>query len=99
MDTLLIVLAIILLAAAIIVLVVALRRPKKDETPAARQDPLGFSSPTPEFGPRQLGPGAIISHGGIDYVPSSLRSMPASCSSAIRTPAARHVSTIARCLS
>ena len=41
---------------------------RTDETPAARQDPLGFSSPTPEFGPRQLGPGAIISHGGIDYV-------------------------------
>jgi hypothetical protein len=67
-DTLLILLAIILLAAAIIVLVVALRRPKEPETPATRQDPLAFSSPTPQFGPRQLGPGAIVSHGGIDYV-------------------------------
>jgi hypothetical protein len=46
-DTLLIWLAIILLAAAIIVLVVALRRPKKPETPAARQDPLGFAPRQP----------------------------------------------------
>jgi hypothetical protein len=67
-ETLLILLAIILLSAAIIVVVVALRRPKKPERPAERQDPLKFASAAPEFGPRQLGPGAIVSHGGVDYV-------------------------------
>lgn len=68
MDTLLILLAIILLAAAIFVLVVALRRPKKDKSTDAREDPLKFASTMPQFGPRQLGPGAIVSHGGVDYV-------------------------------
>ncbi|MDA4110420.1 DUF4178 domain-containing protein [Mycolicibacterium holsaticum] len=68
MDTLLIVLAIIMLAGAIIVLVVALRRPKKSETDTGRQDPLKFAATMPQFGPRQLGPGAIVSHGGVDYV-------------------------------
>lgn len=67
METLLIVLAIILFAAAIIVVVVALRRPKKPEGPSARQDPLKFGE-MPTFGPRQLGPGAIVAHGGVDYV-------------------------------
>jgi Domain of unknown function (DUF4178) len=67
-DTLLIVLAIILLAAAVIVVVVALRRPKKPQTPTAREDPLKFAASMPQFGPRQLGPGAIVSHGGIDYI-------------------------------
>ncbi|MGE2690622.1 DUF4178 domain-containing protein [Mycolicibacterium pulveris] len=68
MDTLLILVAIILLVAAIVVLVVALRRPKKAETDSGRQDPLTFASTMPQFGPRQLGPGAIVSHGGLDYV-------------------------------
>jgi hypothetical protein len=62
----LIVIALALFVASIIVLVVALRKPK---TPKAggRQDPLYFNA-MPQFGPRQLGPGAIVSHGGIDYV-------------------------------
>lgn len=68
MDTLLILVAIILLVAAIVVLVVALRRPKKSETDSGRQDPLKFAATMPQFGPRQLGPGAIVSHGGLDYV-------------------------------
>ncbi|HEX2284437.1 MAG TPA: DUF4178 domain-containing protein [Mycobacterium sp.] len=68
MDTLLILLAVILLLAAIVVLVMALQRPKKAEQPAARQDPLKFAAPITEFGPRQLGPGAIVAHGGVDYV-------------------------------
>ncbi|MGV0791795.1 DUF4178 domain-containing protein [Mycolicibacterium sp. XJ1819] len=68
MDILLILLAIVLLAAAIVVLVVALRRPKRPEPPAQRHDPLKFAATMPQFGPRQLGPGAIVAHGGIDYV-------------------------------
>lgn len=68
MDTLLILLAIILLLAAIVVLVVALRRPKKPKPADAREDPLKFAATMPQFGPRQLGPGAIVAHGGVDYV-------------------------------
>ncbi|KUI12373.1 hypothetical protein AU192_20160 [Mycobacterium lehmannii] len=68
METLLIVLAAILLIAAIVVLVKALQRPKKPKTPTTREDPLKFAATMPQFGPRQLGPGAIVSHGGIDYV-------------------------------
>jgi Domain of unknown function (DUF4178) len=64
---LLIALAIALIIAAIIVFVVALRRPKKPGRPAARQDPLS-SDAMPQFGPRQLGPGAVVSYGGVDYV-------------------------------
>ncbi|MDV3127130.1 DUF4178 domain-containing protein [Mycobacterium sp. 21AC1] len=67
MGTLLIVLAVILLIAAVVVFIIALRRPRKTDAPAARQDPLRFAE-MPTFGPRQLGPGAIVSHGGIDYV-------------------------------
>ena len=63
----LLVLAATLFGAAIVVFVMALRRPKTPKQPAARQDPLSFTA-TQEFGPRQLGPGPIVSHGGIDYV-------------------------------
>lgn len=67
MGELLIVLAIALLAAGVIVFFVARGRPKEPKKPATRQDPLKFAQ-TETFGPRQLGPGAIVSHGGIDYV-------------------------------
>lgn len=67
MGTLLIVLAVLLFVAAAVVLFIALRRPAKPKETAARQDPLKFAE-MPRFGPRQLGPGAIVSHGGIDYV-------------------------------
>ncbi len=68
MGELLIVLAIVAIAAAVIVFLVARSRPKTPKQPAARQDPLRFASQTDTFGPRQLGPGAIVSHGGTDYV-------------------------------
>ena len=67
MGELLIILAIVLLVVAIGVAVVAFRRPKTPKVPAQRQDPLKFGE-MPRFGPRELGPGAIVSHGGIDYV-------------------------------
>jgi Domain of unknown function (DUF4178) len=66
MGTALLVLAAVLFGAAIVVFITALRRPK--ERRGARPDPLAFTSAAPQFGPRQLGPGAIVSHGGIDYV-------------------------------
>ncbi|MDT5066295.1 MAG: hypothetical protein QOK02_2450 [Mycobacterium sp.] len=59
--------AVALFAAAIVVLIIALRRPRKPKSPAGRQDPLAGGE-TPTFGPRQLGPGAIVSYGGVDYV-------------------------------
>lgn len=68
MGELLIVLAIVAIVAGVIVFLVARGRPKQPKEPAARQDPLRFASDTATFGPRQLGPGAIVSYGGIDYV-------------------------------
>jgi hypothetical protein len=59
--------AIALFIAAVIVLVIAVRRPRTPKQAPSRQDPLAFNA-MPEFGPRQLGPGAIIGYGGIDYV-------------------------------
>ena len=70
MGTLLFVLAAVLFIASIVVLVIALRRPRHKEQPdqwSGRPDPLMFDA-TPQFGPRELGPGAVVSHGGIDYV-------------------------------
>jgi hypothetical protein len=59
--------AVVLFIAAFIVLIIALRRPRAPKQPPARQDPLAFNA-MPQFGPRQLGPGAIVGYGGIDYV-------------------------------
>ena len=67
MQIVLLVAAIVLFVAAIVVLVIGLRRPRTPKQPAARQDPLKFGE-MPKFGPRELGPGAIVSYGGIDYV-------------------------------
>ncbi len=66
MQTVLLVAAIALFVAAIVVLVIGLRRPRtpKQQT---RQDPLKLGE-MPRFGPRQLGPGAIVSYGGVDYI-------------------------------
>jgi hypothetical protein len=66
-GTFLFVIAAVLFIASIVVLVIALRRPKKAAQPGGRQDPLSFNA-MPQFGPRQLGPGAIVSYGGVDYV-------------------------------
>jgi Domain of unknown function (DUF4178) len=66
-GTLLLVVAAVLFIASIVILIVALRRPKKPAQPGGRQDPLSFDA-MPQFGPRQLGPGAIVSYGGVDYV-------------------------------
>ncbi|MCV7074335.1 DUF4178 domain-containing protein [Mycobacterium szulgai] len=71
MGTLLVIAALALFLASIVVLVVALRRPKQPGQPSGRQDPLSSSASSPfgpQFGPRQLGPGAIVSYGGVDYV-------------------------------
>ncbi|MET4430606.1 DUF4178 domain-containing protein [Mycolicibacterium sp. 624] len=67
MGELLIIVAIVLLVAAVGVAVIAFRRPTTPKAPVQRQDPLKFGE-MPRFGPRELGPGAIVSHGGVDYV-------------------------------
>ena len=67
MGIALVVLGCLLLITALVVLVVAIRRPKTPTTAGGRQDPLSFNA-MPQFGPRQLGPGAIVSYGGVDYV-------------------------------
>jgi hypothetical protein len=59
--------AVVLFIAAVIVLIIALRRPRTPKQAPSRQDPLAFNA-MPQFGPRQLGPGAIVGYGGIDYV-------------------------------
>jgi hypothetical protein len=66
-ETLLILLAIGLLIAAVVVFFRAMRRAKEPKQPGRRQDPLKVGT-MPTFGPRQLGPGAIVSHGGIDFI-------------------------------
>lgn len=67
MSTFLIVVGVLLMIAAIVVVVLAFTRAKKPATTGARQDPLK-SGEMPVFGPKQLGPGAIVSYGGVDYV-------------------------------
>lgn len=67
MESFLVLIAILLFIAAIVVFIMAFRRNRTPKAPAARQDPLKFGE-MPTFGPRQLGPGAIVSYGGIDYV-------------------------------
>lgn len=67
MGSVLFVLAAVLFVAAVAVFIVALRRPRAPRG-NQRQDPLAFATAAPQFGPRQLGPGAIVSYGGIDYV-------------------------------
>jgi hypothetical protein len=67
-EVLLVIIAVLLFIGALIVLLIALQRGRgTPKTPAARQDPLKFGE-MPTFGPRQLGPGAIVSYGGVDYV-------------------------------
>ena len=67
MESFLVIVALLLFLASIVVLVKAMQRSRTPKPPAARQDPLNFGE-MPTFGPRELGPGAIVSYGGIDYV-------------------------------
>lgn len=67
MGTLLVVLAAVLFIASIVVLLIASRRFSKPPRPQGRTDPMAFDA-MPQFGPRQLGPGAVVSYAGIDYL-------------------------------
>jgi hypothetical protein len=66
-GTVLVVVAAVLFISSIVVLVIALRRPRAPKSGGARQDPLAFNAST-QFGPRQIGPGAIVSYGGVEDV-------------------------------
>jgi hypothetical protein len=59
--------AAILFVGAVVVLVIALRHPRKIKQAQGRQDPLKADE-MPAFGPQRLGPGAVVSYGGVDYV-------------------------------
>lgn len=61
------VIGIVMLVAAVFVLVFALIKSNKPKPPVDREDPLKAGEMV-VFGPKQLGPGAIVSFGGIDYV-------------------------------
>lgn len=70
MGELLIVIGVIVVVVAIIVIAVkaATKKKNKNTTSGARRDPLAADRPVHGFGPRNLGPGAIVSYGGVDYV-------------------------------
>ena len=67
MQIWLLVAAIALFVAAIIVLIIARGDHGRQRPPRSARIRSKFGE-MPEFGPRQLGPGAIVSYGGIDYV-------------------------------
>ncbi|WP_080796736.1 DUF4178 domain-containing protein [Corynebacterium pacaense] len=69
MNSTWLILAVILGALAVFFLVYSARkRNAPDAAPQPRQDPLKFSDDYRSFGPGVIGPGAIVSHGGVDYV-------------------------------
>ncbi|QDQ97334.1 DUF4178 domain-containing protein [Tomitella fengzijianii] len=73
MSSFLILIAIILIIAAGVIAYLGFRAKRQAEAaqrpPSQRTDPLGSAtSPTSTFGPRSLGPGAIVSYFGVDYV-------------------------------
>ncbi len=69
MNTTWLVLAVVLALIAVFFLVMAARKKNGTNQPRRpREDPLKFSDDAQGFGPQILGPGAIISYGGIDYV-------------------------------
>lgn len=68
MGELLIVIGVVVVVVAVIVIAVRAARRRQPTAPAARRDPLAADQPVHGFGPRNLGPGAIVAYGGVDYV-------------------------------
>lgn len=68
MGEFLIVIGVVIVILAIIGLVLNARRAGKNSVPGSRRDPLASDQVAQGFGPRNLGPGAIVAYGGIDYV-------------------------------
>ncbi|GLB64469.1 hypothetical protein NCCP2495_23480 [Dietzia sp. NCCP-2495] len=65
---LLIVIGLVVVVGAIIGLVIKSRNSGKNAGPGARVDPLASGQMAQGFGPKNLGPGAIVAYGGVDYV-------------------------------
>ena len=68
MGELLVIVGLVVAVIAIIGIIAKARSGKKPATAAPRRDPLASDQPVHGFGPRELGPGAIVAYGGIDYV-------------------------------
>lgn len=68
MGQLLIVIGVVVVVVAIIGLVIKAKQDSKSTAPGARRDPLASDQQAQGFGPQNLGPGAIVAYGGIDYV-------------------------------
>lgn len=64
----LIVIGVLLVVGAVIGIVLTARSRTRSAGGGQRRDPLAADQPVHGFGPRALGPGAIVSYGGIDYV-------------------------------
>lgn len=62
------VIGVVIVVIAVIGLVAKVMRTRKDAAPGPRRDPLAADQPAHGFGPRNLGPGAIVAYGGVDYV-------------------------------
>ena len=68
MGELLVIVGLVVAVIAIIGIIAKARGGKRPATAAPRRDPLAADQPAHGFGPRELGPGAIVAYGGIDYV-------------------------------
>ena len=68
MGELLVIAGLVVAVIAVVGIIVKARGGTKPEAAGPRLDPLAADRPVHGFGPRELGPGAIVSYGGIDYV-------------------------------
>lgn len=59
---------VVIAAVAVIGLVIKAARTNRDKAAGHRRDPLAADQHAQGFGPRNLGPGAIVAYGGVDYV-------------------------------
>lgn len=68
MGQLLVVIGVVIVLVAAVGIVLKMRKERASSAPGPRRDPLAPDQPVHGFGPRHLGPGAIVAYGGIDYV-------------------------------
>lgn len=68
MNSTWLILAIVLAIVAVVFFVISAKKKSAEQPPRPREDPLKFSDGSADFGPDVLGPGAIVSYGGVDYV-------------------------------
>lgn len=68
MGKLLVIIGVVIVVIAVIGIVSKMKKTRGDTAPGPRRDPLAADQPVHGFGPRNLGPGAIVAYGGVDYV-------------------------------